>query len=207
MHGEIKMFKELKRKCIHLIGLLIPICYYFFREEDKFIAVIILFTLTAIYFSIELLRLTNKKAQKYFLTHFSSFLRTHEKQHITGTAYYLLSAFLSVLFFEKELAIACLSFLVLGDMFAALIGKKFGHTKIWANKSMEGSLACFAACLVIGLFVAWLFPAHLTLQIVVIGALAATIVELLPLGIDDNLTIPLISGLVMQSLTEIHVAF
>jgi dolichol kinase len=90
-------------------------------------------------------------------------------------------------------------------MFAAIIGKKFGHTKILANKSLEGSLACFVACLVIGLFVAWLFPAHLTLQIIVIGALTATIVELFSLWIDDNLTIPLISGLVMQSL--IHVAF
>ena len=197
------MFRELKRKGIHFIGLLIPICYYFFREEDKFIAVTILFALTAIYFAIELLRLTNKQAQNYFLTHFSSFLRTHEKQHITGTAYYLLSAFLSVLFFEKELAIACLSFLVLGDMLAALVGKKFGHTKILANKSLEGSLSCFAACLVIGLFVAWLFPAHLTPQVVVIGALTATIVELLSLWIDDNLTIPLISGLVMEVLINV----
>ena len=196
------MCKELKRKTIHLIGLLIPICYYFFREEDKIIAVIILLSLTAILFSLELLRLTNKRARRYFLTHFSSLLRTHEKQKITGTGYYLLSALLSVSFFEKKLAIACLSFLVLGDMFATIIGTRWGHTKI-ANKSLEGSLACFAVCLTIGLLVAWLFPGILI--IIAIGALTATIVELLPLGIDDNLTIPLISGLVMQIL--IHVVF
>ena len=197
------MSKEFKRKGIHLIGLLIPICYYFFREEDKMIAVIILLSLTVIYFSLELLRLTNKKAERYFLTHFSSFLRTHEKQKITGTGYYMFSALLSVAFLEKELAIVCLSFLILGDMFAAIIGKKFGRTKIIANKSLEGSLACFAACLIIGLFVAWLFPTHLTLQIIAIGALTATIVELFSLGIDDNLTIPLISGLVMQILIRL----
>ena len=196
------MSKELKRKTIHLIGLLIPICYYFFREEDKIIAVIILFSLTAILFSLELLRLTNKRARRFFLIHFSSLLRTHEKQKITGTSCYLLSALLSVSFFDKELAIACLSFLVLGDMFAAIIGTRWGHTKI-ANKSLEGSLACFAVCLTIGLFVAWLFPGLLI--IIAIGAFTATIVELLPLGIDDNLTIPLISGLVMQIL--IHVVF
>jgi dolichol kinase len=197
------MLKELKRKIIHLIGLLIPICYYFFREEDKIIAVIILFSLTVIYFSLELLRLTNKEVQRQFLTHFSSLLRTHEKQKITGTGYYLLSSFLSVLIFEKKLAIVCLSFLVLGDMFAAIIGTRFGRTKILANKSLEGSLACFAVCLAIGLFIAWLPPERLTpkiIAIIAIGALTATIVELLPLGIDDNLTIPLISGLVMQIL-------
>ena len=103
------MLKELKRKIIHLIGLLIPICYYFFRERDP-IAIIILLLLTAIYFFLELLRLTNKRAQRYFLTHFSSLLRTHEKQKITGTGYYLLSGLLSVSLFKKELAIACLSF-------------------------------------------------------------------------------------------------
>ena len=96
------MLKELKRKIIHLIGLLIPICYYFFRERDP-IAIIILLSLTAIYFFLELLRLTNKRAQRYFLTHFSSLLRTHEKQKVTGTGYYLLSALLCVSFFKKEL--------------------------------------------------------------------------------------------------------
>ena len=191
------MLKELKRKIIHLIGLLIPICYYFFRERDP-IAIIILLSLTAIYFFLELLRLTNKRAQRYFLTHFSSLLRTHEKQKITGTGYYLLSGLLSVSLFKKELAIACLSFLVLGDMFAAIIGTRFGHNKIIAGKSLEGSLACFIVCLVIGLFIAWLFPNYLNLKIIAIGAFVATIVELLPLGLDDNLTIPLISGLVME---------
>ena len=191
------MLKELKRKIIHLIGLLIPICYYFFRERDP-IAIIILLLLTAIYFFLELLRLTNKRAQRYFLTHFSSLLRTHEKQKITGTGYYLLSGLLSVSLFKKELAIACLSFLVLGDMFAAIIGTRFGHNKIIAGKSLEGSLACFIVCLVIGLFIAWLFPNYLNLKIIAIGAFVATIVELLPLGLDDNLTIPLISGLVME---------
>ena len=192
------MLKELKRKIIHLIGLLIPICYYFFREEDKIIAIIILLSLTVIYFFLELLRLTNKRVQRHFLIRFSSLLRSHEKQKITGTGYYLLSAVLSVSLFKKELAIACLSFLVLGDMFAAIIGTRFGRTRIFENKSLEGSLACFVVCMVIGLFVAWLFPGHLSLKIITIGAFTATIVELLPLGLDDNLTIPFISGLVME---------
>jgi len=194
------MSKEIKRKGIHLIGLLIPICYYFFRKEDQIIAIIILLSLTAIYFSFELLRSKNEKVQKYFLTHFSSLLRTHEKQKITGTGYYLLSSLLSVSFFDKELAIACLSFLILGDMFAAIIGKKFGRTKVFAGKSLEGSLACFTVCLVIGLGVRLLFPNYLTPQIIAIGALTATIVELFSIRIDDNLTIPLISGFVMQIL-------
>ena len=200
------MLSELKRKIIHLIGLLIPICYYFFREEDKAIAVIILLLLTAIYFLLELMRIKNKTVEEYFLTHFSSLLRTHEKKKITGTGYYLLSSLLTVLLFKKEIAIACLSFLVLGDMFAAIIGMRFGRIKTIAKKSLEGSLACFAACMVIGLFVGWLLPTdYLSLQIIAIGAFTAPIVELLPLGFDDNLTIPIISGLVMEILIYLGV--
>lgn len=198
------MFEELKRKSIHLIGLLIPICYYFVDRQGYYFinsrvtAIIILFTLTALYFSIELLRFANSKFQRLFLNHLSGLLRSHERRDITGTGYYLISASLSVLLFDKEIAIACLSFLVLGDMFAALVGKQWGRTKITAKKSLEGSLACLGICLTIGLFVAWLF--HFNPRILFIGAFTATVVELLPLGIDDNFTIPLISGLVMQLL-------
>ena len=198
------MFEELKRKSIHLIGLLIPICYYFVDRQgfyfinSRVTAIIILFTLTIVYFSIELLRFANSRFQRLFLNHLSGLLRSHERRKITATGYYLISASLSVLLFEKELAIACLSFLVLGDMFAALVGMQWGRTKIIAKKSLEGSLACLGICLAIGLFVAWLF--HFNPRIIFIGAFTATVVELLPLGIDDNLTIPLISGLVMQLL-------
>ena len=35
-------------------------------------------------------------------------------------------------------------------------------------------------------------------EIAIVGALTATLMELMPLGINDNLTIPVISGLVMN---------
>jgi dolichol kinase len=49
---------------------------------------------------------------------------------------------------------------------------------------------CAAAALLIGL--------HPVVAIA--GALVATLIELLPTGVDDNVTIPLISGLAMHLL-------
>ena len=189
------MLSEIKRKGVHLIGLLIPICYYFI--ESQTVAISIIVPLTILYLAIELLRLNNPKVQAIFLRRFSSMLRSHERKGLTGTGYYMLSASLCVIFFEQGLAIACLSFLVLGDLFAALIGKRWGKIKIF-SKSLEGSFACFVICLIVGFPIAWLF--HLEPTVILIGALTATIVELIPLKIDDNLTIPLVSGWVMHIL-------
>jgi dolichol kinase len=36
--------------------------------------------------------------------------------------------------------------------------------------------------------------------VAITGAVVATLIELLPIGLDDNLTMPLISGLVMELL-------
>ena len=90
--------------------------------------------------------------------------------------------------FSKPVAVAALSFLIVGDTVAALVGRAIGRVRIF-GKTLEGSLACFAACLVIG----WVIP-ELTWGVTVVGALMATLIELLPIPLDDNLRIPLASG-------------
>jgi len=80
--------------------------------------------------------------------------------------------------------------LVFGDGFATIIGVKYGKHKIVKGKSLEGTLAGFiASALVLSLF---LFPAGFKILAVAGGAM---LVELLP--IDDNLTIPITSGLIL----------
>jgi len=59
-------------------------------------------------------------------------------------------------------------------------------------------LGFFVACLVV-IVVIPDFP----LLIGVAGALVATFVEALDLAVDDNLLVPVISGVVMQLLTKI----
>ena len=102
-----------------------------------------------------------------------------------------------------SVAMASILFLVLGDMSAAIIGVSFGGEAVamklgrGGKKSMEGSTAMFIICFVMG---STMFASiHLREYPVFFGALAATLVELYePLGLNDNLTIPLISSVAMQ---------
>ena len=77
-------------------------------------------------------------------------------------------------------------------MTAALIGISFGRTKI-GKKSLEGTLACFFTCYLIGMIIFW----HMKFweYICLVGAITAALVELLnPSFLDDNFTVPFTSA-------------
>ena len=186
------MARELRRKSIHLLGLVFPILYVFTTRHTAIIAV---GGLLAIGLGVELLKVLVPAFRGVFNRIFSPMLRSQERRGgLTGATYYLIGSFLCILLFDKTLAIVCLCFLTLGDLFAALIGKQWGRIKLFSRKSLEGSLACFVVCTGIALLIG-LHPV-----VAVVGALVATLIELLPTGVDDNVTIPLISGLAMHLL-------
>ena len=182
---------ELLRKSTHLAGLTIPVIYLFL---DKPTMLILVGLLTGFAFAVELAKWCSQRFAAFFFRILTPLLRSHERKGaITGATYYLVSAFLCILFFAKVLAIVCIFFMALGDTAAALVGKKWGRTKLLGRKSLEGSTACFIVCVTIALV-------KLNPTIAIIGALVATLVELIPFPIDDNLTVPLISGAVMHFL-------
>ena len=99
---------------------------------------------------------------------------------------------------------ASILFLVLGDMTAAIIGVSFGGESVpqlkigrEGKKSIEGSLAMFLVCFVVGSTI--FAHVHLREYAVFFGALVATLTELYePFRVNDNLTIPVFSSIAMQ---------
>ncbi len=189
---EISFLNELKRKAIHLFALAIPVSYYFLPQTPALLiySFVALASITA-----DVVRIKRYHVGRILTWILRPILRRHERRGFTGSSYILSAMVLSIIFFEKRIAVAVISFIILGDVAAALVGRTFGKLKTINQKTIEGSSAFLFSCLLI----IWVIP-DFPFWIGVVGALVATVVEVLPLPIDDNFTVPLFSGLVMEVL-------
>ena len=68
-----------------------------------------------------------------------------DRNQLNASTYFLLSSFISILIFKREVAALALLFMSLGDPAAALLGNRFGKTKLF-GKTLVGSLGCFIVC-------------------------------------------------------------
>ncbi len=110
---------------------------------------------------------------------------------------FLISTFICILLFEIEIAITALVFLIFGDIFSKIFGLAFGRHKLF-DKSIEGTLAYIGTVLICGYFIYNIVD--ITLFVLIAGGIAATFSEFLPSGMNDNFTVPIISGSVMTTL-------
>lgn len=180
---------EITRKIVHLITLAIPIGYAMIPEETVFMIVLLLFLG---FLSVDLLRHYHSGMASLFRKYFfGKVLREEEKPTLMGSTYFLFSTLLTILLFPKSIAIASLLILILSDTCAALVGKGIGKISIF-GKTLEGSIAFFFSSLLI----VWLYP-NLNRFWGCVAALGATLTEIFPIKLDDNLTIPLVAGAIM----------
>lgn len=122
-------------------------------------------------------------------------IKEMESRGISASTYLLLGALAAFLIFPVEIAVAAVLFLAVADPIASVVGERWGHRRVGA-KSVEGSLAFLVAALVVGAVLAGAGGGP-GVVVAAAGGLAAAAAELLPLPVDDNLTIPLISGSIM----------
>lgn len=132
---------------------------------------------------------------RLFISYFGSISREKESASLTGSSYVLVAALVSYVAFGKDIAIPCVSFLAFGDVAAAIVGQRFGRTRFF-GKALEGDLACLLSCLAIG-FILFYLGLDVSLPTIVIGAVGATAGQAIQTPIDDNLTLPLLAGLLM----------
>jgi dolichol kinase len=187
------MAGKTERRLWHLIGgSLFPILAFFLSEQTLLIA---LSAVTFAFIIMESIRLLSPSANKLFSRYFRGMLKEEERWRPTGSSYLLVASLLAFLLFDRDIAIACLLFLAVGDPAAATFGKGL-RSKGAVGWGWRGSLACFLSCLVVGI-VLILVGVDISPLLIAVGAAAAALVTLLPWPIDDNLIIPLFSGGVM----------
>lgn len=130
----------------------------------------------------------------------SWFLKNFERKDAfpgKGALFLIAGILLSLLLFEKDIALAAIMIVTFGDSASHLAGKFFGKVKHPLNKYkfLEGTLLGFVAALIGALFfVGW--------QEAVPAAIVAMIIESFELKfrskvVDDNLVIPLVAGIVI----------
>ena len=190
MNGHLPEREKL-RKIIHLIfGVIILLLIAFLGTEISRL-IIAIALLIGIIASILIMRgcklpLLQKIVEK---------AERENEKHFPGRAavFFFASALILLTLFQTnpQLIIAALSVQVFADSAAALIGIKYGKHKLIGKKSWEGSIACF---IIATICINFYYP----LPMAIITALAATIIEAIPL--DDNLLVPLVAGITLKLL-------
>ncbi|MBW6514843.1 MAG: phosphatidate cytidylyltransferase [Candidatus Syntrophosphaera sp.] len=193
------LLKETLRKSIHLSSLIIPFGYRYVLGFNRKLMFYIILAAFIIMLIVEFHRFWQKGFRKTFWWMFGLVLRKHELRDFTGATYLLFAAVICVAFFEPNIAFCAMAFLSLGDTFAAMVGINFGKRKFaHSNKSLEGSIACFAVCFIFGL----IYAEHPLIAFT--GAGAATLAELSNLPVDDNVEMPLAAALAM-TITKVFI--
>ena len=190
-------YGEIFRKFIHVLSAIIPLCHiYVFKEK---IDMILFLSLMLIFcFFIENAR-NNPQTNKVFKKYLFFMMRNFEKKgSLTGATWVFVGSLLSIIIVPSPFCIIALFFLSFGDTFAAIIGIKYPYFKI-GEKTLSGSFACFIACLGVG----FIFNQKLDIEILIFGALVASVVELTSFNINDNVSIPLVSGCAMYIVSMI----
>ena len=158
--------------------------------------VVLLSVLSGTALLVESIRLRMPGLNSRLVRYLKPLLKTEEDREVTGATYIALASLAAFLLFDKPLAITALFFLALGDPVAALVGSRMRGFRLF-GKSPVGTVAFF----LVGFAAAAVLSAGDVVDFhwaLVAGAAVAAVVELVPLFVDDNVSIPLISGAAMH---------
>ncbi len=188
---------ELARKLIHITNLVIPLSYlWIFQNQITMVGILLFFTILSIF--IEMLRVRNHQVSSFFERWLNFMMRKNETSgNITGATWVFVGAFLTVLLVPNPYAVLGLIFLSVGDTVAALIGIGYPLVRI-GRKTLSGTLSGFVVCILAGKATG--LP--VSDLVIIFGASVAMVIELIPSPVNDNVTIPLSSGLAMALISS-----
>lgn len=192
--SDLHILRKLWHMGTGTLGLAI---YYQTGEMAQLFGWIIL-AISATGFALDLARARWAKLNEVVITMMGPFMRTSERNGFTGLPFYALGVGLALLLFKPKIALLAIMFLVYSDPISSFFGILYGKDKIMPNKSLQGAIAGFFTCYLITLFYGMSYGAGDTslLWFAILGGVVGAVAEMLSaFNVDDNLTIPVISGL------------
>lgn len=189
---------ELYRKAVHLSSLWMPLLILKTEQNTGITLFLFLFLgeLAAEYAAYKKTPLAGSLFRRMFFKTLRPKEIISAKFVPSGATYVLAAALICSVCFTKTAAAAALAVMLVSDTCAALTGKFFGSFRFANGKSAEGTSAFFISALAVLAAVAPACP----LPALVIAAGLATTVEFFEanLKIDDNFSIPLTTGFVLN---------
>jgi dolichol kinase/phosphoserine phosphatase len=179
--------KDIFREILHASGFFIPVVAALFGVPivAGFITIVL-----GLYAASEYLRIEGRKMP--LINHITRRAASENElfQVVLAPVYFAVGILLTLVIFPAPASAAAIAIFALGDSAASIFGRFFARTALPLNKdkSLEGSLAGFFFAFSAGLF-------FVSPPLAVVGAFIAMLIEYLPLPINDNLLIPLVTGL------------
>ncbi len=203
---QITYRSEVLRKGVHLSSLSIPVIYALIAKST---ALWILIPLTGVFLIVNILGHRSGPVRTLMIRYLGDIMRTHEldvdRRVLNGASHVLIAACLSVLVFPKLVAITAFSILIISDICAALVGRRFGSHR-FLDKSLEGTLAFAVSAVGVVLVIAHLVsaPVSFTMIGIVAGLVGSVVENISPrLRLDDNISIPCSVGTTLWLLSPL----
>jgi len=178
------------RKLFHLSGIIIPVVYLLTERRTALVVSAALFVAVGVF---EFLRIRGILKIDFV----GKYTKDSERKRPLGSFYYVLSALIVILLFDKSTAVASLFTLSISDPLSSIVGSRLGRVHI-LGKTLEGTLTFFFSSLCI--FLLFSFGPC----IAVAGAAVSSLTELLSgRPIDDNLSIPIVTACALAALSRL----
>lgn len=186
------------RKSFHAFNATWGVLLYHFLVP-RWMAATVVGLLTLMLGVAEFLRLRYPHINRQFHQHrfFGRILRPGERDRVSGSFYFGLGVFTTLVFFPKPAVEAACLAMGYGDSAAAMAGARFGSIRLLAGRTLQGSLAFIIVTFVVVSFFRMVFyPGALATALLwgavagVVGALA----ELASVRVDDNLVVPVLTS-------------
>jgi len=174
--------------------LILLIVYIFYSLVPSLILVGII---ALIFIFIDILRISYQYKNKTLPKRFTILFKESEQKKLSEISIFLIGIFLTILIFnyiDKKIVITTMIYTILGEIFSTFLGLNYGKKKVF-NKTIEAFLGYIISVLIFG-FILWTLL-EISLIILLIVGVAAAAIDILPLRINENLTVPILSGIIM----------
>lgn len=186
--------RNYSRNVFHVAGgMAAALILHFLLTERQAVWVMIAFAGTCAL--LELLRRMSGSTNELLMVLFQRIARPHEYYRMNSSTWYAFGLLVSIALYSKlPVEVACV---VLGfaDPVASNLGRAYGRTKLFRDKSFVGTAAFFGTALVCAtayLFVFASLPLTTVLAVAGAAAIAGAIAELYTVGVDDNFSVPVV---------------